>query len=290
MSVSGCSVAGGERKSRFTTANAENTSSHAHFKKFTRELRFKCFDIRAPVDSVSAVMRSEGFYRLIAVVFLAVVIAAPGVRAQETIRHVKLTEGVVYGFGSAGPVALLEKVTFEHGIVVFTNGVFRVKEGRERKLEEGQILDKKGMLKRPNGSLSPVFDHITYRGGNVIELRDGTEQALEKPVTLANGTVVYPDATMRLAGRGKTRMIEGEIITIDGGRLPTSDTITLWKGQVKVQKNGAQIDVRPRGSIVMEDGTRVYGDGRVVHPNGDTSRLREGQIIEVPGVGRRLPE
>ena len=221
--------------------------------------------------------------------FIGLLMAVAAAAAEEEIKSVKLVEGIVLGeVAGAEPQPLVAEVEFTRGILVQTNGVYRVKEGRERKLKEGQILQRNGMLKSADGSLRPVFDHVTFRGGRVVELRDGLERPVVRPVTLADGTVVSPDASLRRADGVKTRLLEGEIYTLSGV-VPTNDTISLRDGMVSVQKNGGAIPVRPRGSIVMEDGTRVYGDGRVVRPNGEKLSLSEGQTIEIPGVVRRLP-
>jgi hypothetical protein len=53
---------------------------------------------------------------------------------------------------------------------------------------------------------------------------------------------------------------------------------------VTVQKEGTQIPIGTGRSIMMNEGTKVFGDGKVVSPDGTVTELTEGEIITLEGV------
>ena len=55
-------------------------------------------------------------------------------------------------------------VAFPGGILINTNGTFKVNNGTERKLENGQSITPDGMLHKPDGSVGPVTDHYVIQG------------------------------------------------------------------------------------------------------------------------------
>ena len=80
------------------------------------------------------------------------------------------------------------------------------------------------------------------------------------------------------------RVIDGQLFTPDGKTIPAVDTISLQNGIVVVQKEGTQILIGNGRSIMMNDGTKVFGDGNVVSRDGQITALTEGQIITIEGV------
>jgi hypothetical protein len=77
--------------------------------------------------------------------------------------------------------------------------------------------------------------------------------------------------------------LDGELLRPQGGTIPAQDTITMQNGQVMVQKEGSMIVVGATRSMMMNDGTKVLGDGTVITFN-DRMKLTEGQVIPIEGV------
>ena len=75
-----------------------------------------------------------------------------------------------------------------------------------------------------------------------------------------------------------------EAIAPDGTPIPALDTISLQHGKVVVQKEGTRLMIQPGRSIMMNEGTKVFGDGRVVSKDGTITNLAEGQILIIEGV------
>jgi len=172
-------------------------------------------------------------------------------------------------------------------ILVQTNGTFTVNRGKPRKLTEGEILDANGMSIKPDGSVTPVMDHVTLNRGKVMVFRDGQFEELRENLTLGDGAVVTPDGKITPRGGSERRLLDGELFQLSGGKLPSHDTLTLQQGRVVVQKDGSKITVDAGRSITMNDGTKVLSDGTVIKPNGDRTTLTEGQIIVLEGVVTR---
>ena len=182
---------------------------------------------------------------------------------------------------------LTEELTMPGGIEVFTNGTFRVKEGKTRLLKEGEILRADGYLVKPDGAVMPVFDHIAMSKGRVMVFKDGEDEALSAPLTFPDGSVINPDGSYwRPAGSygRRSRLAEGRLLTLEGVSLGGLDTISLRNGKVVVHKSGTLIPLQSSNqTTAMSDGTRVRGDGLISYPGGATTQLVEGQTVAVPG-------
>ena len=176
------------------------------------------------------------------------------------------------------------EMTMPGGIKVLTNGTFRVNQGKPRPLKEGQILREDGFLLNPDGSTLPVCDHIAMSGSTVMIFKDGDSEALAAPLTLPDGSIINPDGTYAHAGR-TSRLVDGQLVTLEGASLTGLDTISFRNGKVVVYKSGALIPLQsPIVIMGMYDGTRVRGDGFITFHDGTTTQLTEGQIITVPGM------
>lgn len=175
-------------------------------------------------------------------------------------------------------------VTLPGDISVSTNGTFRVAGGKPRPLRDGDRLEADGMLTSADGRLVPVFDHLTKQGTQVLLVRDGQSQPLSQPFVLSNGIRVLPDGTLQLPSGRIRRLLDGQLLSLTGAVIAAHDTVTLRQGVVWVQKDGAQFSLARGRSLMMNDGTKVFGDGNVVRPDGQKLKLVEGQILKLPGV------
>jgi hypothetical protein len=201
-------------------------------------------------------------------------------------------EWVVFQDGKVFPerskVPLEENITFPGAIRVMTNGTFTVNGGKERKFQEGQILNSDGTLVSPDGTITPVADHVTLDRGKVVLIKDGERTPVSQVATLADGSQVYPDGIVLRKDGSKIRLLDGQILKLNGTELPATDSITLQNGKVIVQKDGAKLYVKPGTSLMMSDGTKVFGDGTIVSKDGQKSAVTEGQIIPIEGpISRR---
>jgi hypothetical protein len=196
-------------------------------------------------------------------------------------------EGQTYGIAGGQETALTNMVKLTPTITVNTNGTFKVGEqGADRTLKQGQVLGKDGRLTDTDGSLVPVEDHVTKRGNQLMLVKEGVASPLTSPLTLGDGSVVGPDGYLVKGGR-RQFIVEGQIIQLSGEKLASVDTATIVNGQVTVQLNGQSIQVAPNRSITMNDGTRVFGDGRVVKFRGGETRLKEGEVMRIEGVATK---
>lgn len=183
--------------------------------------------------------------------------------------------------GQSGP--LTKPVLFPGDVLVNTNGTFTVKKGKARELKEGQTLTADGVLHNPDGSVTPVVDHVTLRGGRVLVVKDGEPALLTQNMTLPDGSVLRVDGTIQTGGRIR-RLLDGNVLTLEGAPLQAKDTINMKDGKVFVFKDGAQYNLQPAQIMVMNDGTRVQGNGTVTYRDGKVRSLRDGDALVVEGA------
>ena len=167
--------------------------------------------------------------------------------------------------------------TLATDVVVKTNGVFNVGKGKARQMREGQVIDAQGMLSSPDGTVVPVFDHIALRKGRVEIVIDGEAGTLSREYALPNGAKVLPDGTLR-------RLLDGQLLRLDGNVVASTDTASLMNGKVVLFKDGGKTELRRGQTMAMSDGTKVSGDGYVIRPNGTRVTLKEGEPLKLPGV------
>lgn len=180
---------------------------------------------------------------------------------------------------------LVAPLSLPRGITVFTNAAYQVKDGKLRHLKEGQILRADGFLLNPDGSTEPVRDHLVMKGAQVWVVKDGVAKALTRPLTLPDHTVIQPDGFYARPNGRFARLVDGQLLTLQGVPITGLDTITLRNGKTIVYKAGAVIPLKSPNEIIgMYDGARVSAQGLVTFPNGESLQLAEGQTIAVPGV------
>ena len=219
---------------------------------------------------------------------VAIVMGLEGVagRAGETeakVERVTMKGGKMMSVAGGKAELMSKKVQFPKEIHVLTNGVFKVGGGKPRKFLEGQSLGADGIMTSPDGAVGPVFNHVVMREGQPILIMDGEPGVVAQSTTLADGTIVEPDGYLVRDGK-RRKLLDGELLKLDGTSLATQDTITLQGGKVMVQKDGSMLHIAPGRTMMMSEGTKVFGDGTVLRRDGTRSRLVEGQIMTIEGV------
>jgi len=206
---------------------------------------------------------------------------------EKPVDRVTAKEGKTVVIRGSEQVALEKEVTFSGDIKVLTNALFKVKEGRERTLKEGQVLSAEGTILNSDGSLMPVFDHVVMKNGRVVVVQDGEPTSLDGEMTLADGTRVLADGTVTSHEGTRRKLLDGQMLKLEGGQIPAQDTILLKDGKVYVQKDGSTLEVLPGRTVMMNNGTKVFSDGSVLMRDGKRVTLVEGQVHTIEGVVTR---
>jgi hypothetical protein len=225
--------------------------------------------------------------RIVSHIAVLTLLATGVAYAAETIttaEKVQFKDRKILAWLNGTPVETTNKVEFPLNIIVETNGTFTVEGGRVRALQDGDILGRDGMLLRPDGSITPVMDHVTLNRGQVLRAEDGEAAAPATPLQLGDGTVIRPDRKVLTPTGSASWLQDGELLQPGGGTYPARDTITMRNGQVLVQKDGSMISVGASRSIMMNNGTKVMGDGTVISFNGERRTLTEGEVLPIEGI------
>lgn len=204
--------------------------------------------------------------------------------AADSVEGVTIKDGKIYSLKGDQQALLAENLKFADKIEVSTNGTFKVDDGKERKLGEGQILRSDGWLLDTDGSVTPAMDHVAMKSGKVYVVRDGQSSSLTQTLQFPNGLIIHPDTSCIYPDGASTRLMDGQLFRLDGTAIPARDTISMKNGHVIVQKDGKLIPLLPVQLMGMSDGTRVRGTGLVEKGDGTTLQLREGQTILVEGA------
>lgn len=210
--------------------------------------------------------------------------AADPAPAPETVTSVTFKQGKVVVPKDDKVVESTNDVVVAKVVVVQTNGVFTVKRGKERQLTEGQIIGADGMLTSPDGTVVPVVDHLAVKNGRVLLVRDGVATSLTTDFTLPDRSQVTPDASVRATDGKLRRLLDGQLIKLDGTVLPVTDTASLQGGTVVLFKDGGRMELKRGQSMAMSDGSRVNGDGTVIKADGSRVMLKEGEILKLSGA------
>jgi hypothetical protein len=228
-------------------------------------------------------MAKRALLALVGILALGLELNAQPVQSAD---QVLCKKGQMFAVRGGLVAAMTKPVTFPQNIVVFTNAAFRVDKGKERKLQDGQVLSADGMLTSPDGSIVPVIDHVAARKGQVFVCQDGERSVPPENVRLRDGSMVTVDGYRVPPGRSPVKLLDGQMFRMDGVEIPAKDTVTLRGGKVRVQKDGSPLDVEPGRSLMMNDGTKVFGDGTIEFSDGKTRKVAEGEIVTLQGVVR----
>jgi hypothetical protein len=227
--------------------------------------------------------------RIVSVLFclgLLSFVCAPSLPAQpeSSADGVTVKNGEPYCLRGEQLEALTENIKLPLDIEVNTNGCFKVGKGKERKLEEGQVLRRDGWLLNPDGSVWPAFDYVAMKEGKVIAVRDGEADTLTEAMVFPNKLTISPDGMCAYPDGNRMRLVDGQLFRLDGTAILAKDTVTLKNGRVVVQKSGKLITLLPDQIVGMNDGTRIQGDGTIHRRDGSIIPLQEGKTVTVEGV------
>jgi hypothetical protein len=216
-------------------------------------------------------------------------ICAPPLLAQSdsAADGATVKDGKVYTIQGGQLVELTEAVKLPFDVEVNTNGIFKVGDGKERTLGEGQIIRRDGWLVSPDGSVQPVFDHVAMQAGHVVVVRDGQAAPLATAMTFPSKMVVQPDGSCSQSQSGYSRLQDGQLFRMDGTGIMAKDAATLMNGRVVVQRGGSMIGLQSVQIMDMDNATRIYGDGRIEPRGGPTTKMRKGQTVLFDGMPAR---
>src|SRR5262250_589076 len=106
----------------------------------------------------------QGWLAGVGLVLLGLVLSTPRASAAE---WVLFQEGKMFAEHAGTKIFMEETITFPGAIRILTNGTFTVNGGKERKLQEGQVLNADGTLISLDGTIIFVVDHVTLEKGKV---------------------------------------------------------------------------------------------------------------------------
>lgn len=138
-------------------------------------------------------------------------------------------------------------------------------------------------------------DHVMMKDGKMMLIKDGKMVMMYEDMTMANGTVVSSDGTIKTKG-GKTRMLlNGDIVDMKGkvtskkvkddrwvkNHKKMKDHVTMKRGKMMLMKNGEFFVVDK--NMKLANGTVIAPDGKVNMKDGSTMQMKNGDQIFMDG-------
>jgi len=179
---------------------------------------------------------------------------------------------------------LTENLKLPFGVEVYTNGYFKVGDGKKRELMDGEVIRRDGWLVEPSGSVQPVYNHVAMIKGQVYVVRDGEANVIKGTMVFSNGMSLNSGGYGDNLPGGNLRLADGQLFQMNGTPIPAMDSASLKNGQVVVQRDGSLITLSSNEIMGMDDGSRVYGDGTIQKRDSSTFKLHKGQTILIPGA------
>jgi len=229
-------------------------------------------------------MKSNSIRSWLAVACWVFSVASGFAQDKPVAQSVTFLDNKLWMLNPSGKVEITNGVIFPGEIKINTNGVFTVQGGKERQLKSGQVLAPDGMLTSPDGSVVPVQNHLAALKGRVMLIKDGEATPLSAPYVMPDGTQIKPGGEILLPGGKIERMLDGQLAKLDGVAIPATSTASLQDGKVVLFKDGGKIVLQPTQTMMMDDGTRISGDGKIIRRDGTTDRLKPGELFKLPGV------
>jgi hypothetical protein len=144
-----------------------------------------------------------------------------------------------------------------------------------------------------NGSLraqaSELIDGVTVKGTNVYTIRGEDLEVITNTVTLPFEVEVTTNGTFTVAGGKERKLAEGQIIRNDGWLVrpegliePIINHVAMVGGQVLLRRDGQ--DEIMRQQTVFTNGFILAPNGACTYPDGNRSRLADGQLFRFDGT------
>lgn len=163
----------------------------------------------------------------------------------------------------------------------------------------GIIAQEKKLNVLQDLKMKQTKEHVLMKDGKVMLIKDGKMVMMYEDMTMANGTVVSSDGTIKTKD-GKTRMLlNGDIIDMKGKITSKKVKEDRWVKNHKKMKDhvtmkGGKMMLMKKGELFIIDKNMKLSNGTVVTPNGtinlidgSSMRMKNGDQIFMDGKVRQ---
>lgn len=179
------------------------------------------------------------FFLLVLIVFGTITLHAQEtdqVKDQNQDRdRLMLVDGDVLQIRDRDQIRLQDKVTLNDGTVLNPDGTFQTRDRDRLRLKDGECLDADGVLYRneyqyrykvnqENKGLNQAQVqernqnrvHYMLVDGEVLQIRNQSQNRLQQQLNLANGGSINPDGSYQTKDRLQFRLKDGECLNMNG--------------------------------------------------------------------------
>lgn len=146
-----------------------------------------------------------------------------------------LVDGDVLQIRDRDQIRLKDKITLNDGTVINPDGTYFTRDRVRLRLKDGECLDMDGVkflneyqyrykIKQENKGLTEAQIqtrnqnrvHYMLVDGEVVQIRNQSQNRLQQKLNLGDGTVLNPDGTYQTKEQKQLRLNDGECLNLDG--------------------------------------------------------------------------
>lgn len=216
--------------------------------------------------------------------------ALPEVMNFPAIDGVYMRDGALFHFDNGQKQKLVAPLRMGSEYEVRPDGQVLKATSALWHLSNGEMLFPDGSIMLADGSMSYLGDHYVQQAGKLIRVSGGKQTPVAAGHQLPNGIILKDYGRMLMPNGHISILQDGQILRADGEELPAWDTIQYHNGSVKLFKDGSLLSLPPNRLMIMNDGTKVWGNGAISRRTQQSGwdevkfQLPEGAMVRLPRV------
>lgn len=146
-----------------------------------------------------------------------------------------MVDGDVLQIRDRDQIRLRNPLTLNDGTILYPNGTYKTRNGKQLRLQDGECIDMYGIkynneyqyrykVRQENKGLTMAQIqerdqnrvHLMLVDGEVVQIRNQSQNRLQEKLDLGNGMVVNPDGSYQIKDRKQLRLQDGECLSMDG--------------------------------------------------------------------------
>ena len=205
-------------------------------------------------------------------------------------------EGKVYKIDNGRFKVMTAEQALGNGSVVQPSGIIIAKDSSKLLMKEGDLVTLKGdyyvgrgaKLDAKMAENRGLNDHLIFRDGRVMIVKNGEPELLLKDLSMPNGSKVFKHGHVHTKDGNKLVMKQSQKMDMNGELIADKEKIEFNSKNFIVFKGGKAIQVKEGREIpvfkemVLSEATKVLADG-TIDRGGKKTKMKEGEKLTMEG-------